>query len=75
MPDLLQLQLWLAEANIAKHKLITGTKEASVSYEGKSVTFTAAEAYRLDSYIADLTRQIAAASGQPSRRGPIYIGF
>lgn len=75
MADLLTLQLWLAEANIARHNLLTGTKEASVSYDGKSVTFTATDAYRLDAYIADLERQIGEQSGTVRRRGPVQFSF
>lgn len=75
MADLVTLQGYLAEAQVAKHKLMTGTKETSVSYEGKSVSFSQTDVFRLDAYIADLTRQIGALTGQVSRRGPIYLGF
>lgn len=73
--DAVQLALWLSEAQIARHKLATGTKEASVSYEGKSVTFTQADMYRLDTYISSLLDALAELSGVVVRRGPVYAAF
>ena len=75
MDDLATLQQWLLEAKLARHKLMTGSKEASVSYEGKSVSFTQADSYRLDAYIADLQRQIDALMGTVRRRGPVQFVF
>jgi hypothetical protein len=72
--DLLTLQGYLLEAQLALHKLLTGTKETSVSYEGKSVTFSAANVDQLKAYIADLERQIAVILGTAAR-GPIVMRF
>jgi hypothetical protein len=73
--DAITLALWLSEAQIARHKLATGTKEASVSYEGKSVTFTQADMYRLDTYIESLINAISELNGVVVRRGPVYAAF
>jgi hypothetical protein len=75
MTNILQLGVWLAEAKLARHKLLTGSKEQSVSYGGKAVSFSQADAYQLDAYIADLERQIAEANGKPARRGPVQFVF
>ena len=75
MTDVLTLELWLAEARLARHKLLTGSKAVSMTYEGKAVTYTTANAARLDAYITDLTRQIAAVSGVKIRRGPVQFVF
>jgi len=75
MTDLLTLKGWLLEAETAQHKLAIGQLEASVSYEGKSVTFTQADSYRLDAYVAKLKGQIADLTGVRRRRGPMQFVF
>lgn len=73
--DSVTLALWLSDAQLARHKLATGTKEASVGYDGKSVTFTQSDLYKLDVYIADLLKALAELSGVVTRKGPIYAAF
>lgn len=73
--DLLTLQGWLAEALLAQHKLAIGQQEVSVSYEGKSATFTPADSYKLDAYVVKLQAQIAALTGVSRRRGPVLFTF
>ena len=73
--DLLTLQGWLAEALLAQHRLAIGQQEVSVSYEGKSATFTPADAYRLDAYVASLQQRIAEMTGARRRRGPVLFQF
>lgn len=75
MADLATLQLWLLEAKTALHKLKIGRMEASVSYDGKSVSYTQADMAKLQTYINDLEKQIATLTGQPRRRGPMLLGF
>lgn len=75
MADLATLQLWLLEARTALHKLNTGKLEASVSYDGKSVSYSQADRSKLEAYIARLEDQIAALTGAHRRRGPMLIGF
>ena len=75
MFPLVTLQLWLGEALTARHALLTGKRTVSVSYDGKSVTYGAADIARLDAYITSLQAQIADATGQRRRRGPMMIGF
>lgn len=68
MSDLATLQTRLAEAEAAYHRLMTGSLEESVSFNGRSVGYKPTEAPKLQSYIADLKNQIAALSGATSAR-------
>jgi ABC-type phosphate transport system substrate-binding protein len=75
MTDMLTLQNRLAEAESARHQLLTGTREVTVSLQGLgSTTYTPATAAVLDKYIGELRGQIAKLSGGP-RRGPILVKF
>lgn len=75
MADMLTLQNRLAEAENARHQLLTGTREVTVSLQGfGSTTYTQATAAALDKYIGELRGQIAKLSGGP-RRGPILVKF
>lgn len=75
MADLATLQLWLLEAKTALHKLNTGKLEASVSYDGKSVSYSQADRGKLEAYITKLEQQIAGLTGETRRRGPMLLGF
>jgi len=68
MATLATLQTWLSEAEIARHKLRTGSLRVSFSHGQRSMTFAAANAAELDAYIADLTQQITVAQGGSSKR-------
>jgi hypothetical protein len=70
-------RLWLAEAEVALHRLLTGTAEQTVTFgSGKSVTYTAASIDKLRAYIEDLRNQVAVCDGQvPCKRGPIRFVF
>jgi hypothetical protein len=70
-------KLWLAEAELALHKLLTGQAEVTVTFgSGKSVTYTAASIAQLKAYIADLENQVAECDGTtPCKRGPIRFVF
>lgn len=70
------LRLQLAEAELAFHKLATGTKEQSVSYDGKSVTFSQSNRADLMTYMTSLRQRIAALEGGTfARRRPIHMTF
>lgn len=74
--ELLQKKLNLAEAEMALHKLLTGTKEESVSFgAGKSVKYTATNIAELRRYINELKDEIAAAEGTGKPRGPVRFIF
>lgn len=77
MTDLVTLKLWLAEAEVAQHKLATGNKPQTVKYNGdREVTFNTASLDRLAAYIASLKSQIAALEGNPfGVRRPLRLGF
>jgi len=75
MTDLVTLEGWLLEAKTARHKLAIGRSTVSASYDGKSVSYTQADAFKLDAYIADLERQIGDLKGAARRRGPVQFVF
>ena len=73
--DLAILQARLTDAQLAYHALMIGKATASVSYDGKSVTYTQATMGNLAAYVALLQNQIAALTGLRIRRGPILASF
>lgn len=77
MTDCLTKKLWLAEAELALHRLLTGTAEQTVQFgPSKSVTYTQANINQLKVYINDLRNEIAVCEGQePARRGPVRFIF
>lgn len=68
MPTTEQLQTWLEEAYLARHKLSTGKLPVSLSHGDRSLTFTQASKGALDAYIAQLRTEIQQAGGKPRRR-------
>lgn len=74
--ELLQKKLRLAEAEVALHALLTGSKEQTVSFgSGKSVGYTQTNIAELRRYINELKDEIAAAEGTGQKRGPIRFIF
>lgn len=74
--DLPTLQFRLAEARLARHKLLLGDLPNEIELQdGSRTKFNPASADRLDQYIADLERQVAALQGTPRRGGPIQMMF
>lgn len=71
------LRTRLAEAEEAYHKLMIGEKEVTVSVGNfGSTTYNQASRTALESYIASLKSQIAAAEGTPSgRRRILKVSF
>lgn len=80
MADIATLQLRLAEAELAYHKLMTGTKQVAVQQDDMQVTFNMTNVDRLRSYIAELKSQLSnlgvgdAGNSAVGRRAPIYLG-
>lgn len=76
MADVATLQLRLAEAEVAYHKLQTGAAKVSVQQDDMQVTFNLASIDRLRTYIAELKSQLAAAGAVDGstigRRRPLY---
>ena len=62
------LQQWLSDAQAAYAALVTGGKPVTVSYEGKSVTYTAAEKGALQEWIELLQRQLGINRGRRALR-------
>ena len=71
MADTATLQARLAEAEAALHRLRMGTQAVRVSDGEVTTEFTPAKIPALQSYIADLRRQL----GQGRRPGPIRTRF
>lgn len=75
MTDIFTLQTQLTEAEQARHRLLTGTQEVTVSLQGLgTATYSQANIEALERYIADLRGQIARLNGGP-RRGIIRTVF
>ena len=74
--DLPQKKVYLAQAELALHNLLTGTKEESVQFgSGKSVKYTTANLTELRRYISELKDEIAVCEGTGKPRGPIRFIF
>ena len=75
MTDLPTLQARLTEAETARHRLLTGAMEVTVSLQGLgTTTYTQATARALDKYIGELRAEMAKLTGGP-RRGPLLMKF
>lgn len=62
------LQQWLSTAQAAYADLLTGAKVVSVSYDGKSATYTAADQAGLVQWIGLLQRQLGVNRGRRALR-------
>ncbi len=69
-----ELQLKLAEAEVAYHKLITGQQRVEVTYDGKSVRYEKSNINELKTYIANL-KMLIKTDGRGGRSGAIRIHF
>jgi hypothetical protein len=65
------LRQWLTDAQAAYAQLVTGAKVVSVSYDGKSATYTAADQAALVQWIGLLQRQLGINRGRRALR-PFY---
>ena len=63
MADLATLQTRLLEAELAQHKLLTGSAAEEVEHGDMRSRYTRADLGQLAAYIATLKSQIAAAGG------------
>lgn len=76
MTDTTTLRTWLSQAETARHKLVTGSKVERLQHGDKYTQFTPANLAALDSYIASLKSQLAAADGAPTQvRRPINLTY
>lgn len=65
------LQQWLADAQAALQSLMTGRREVTVSYDGKSVTYSNASKGDLQMWIMQLQRQLGVGGRRRALR-PYY---
>lgn len=73
--SLLELETRLVQAKEARHRLLTGTQEVSVSLHGYgSTTYTSSNIEALEKYIHELQTEIAKRGGT-ARRGIIRTSF
>lgn len=56
--DPVVLRQWLTDAQTALQGLMTGRREVSVAYDGKSVTYSSASKGDLQMWIMQLQRQL-----------------
>lgn len=68
MTDLTTLRQRLADAETARHKLLTGSMRERISRGGTDITYTRADIGKLERYIAELQSDIARAEGSAPRR-------
>lgn len=68
MADLATLQTRLLEAELAYHRLMTGSAEEEAQHDDMRVRYTRAEAGNLAAYIERLKSEIAAAGGNAGTR-------
>jgi hypothetical protein len=72
---LLELETRLVQAREARHRLLTGTQEVTVSLHGYgSTTYTAANVNALEKYIHELRTEIGKRNGV-AKRGIIRTRF
>ncbi len=69
MTDIAQLRTWLAEAEAAQHKLLTGCKTVTIREGESQLTYSEADADKLAAYIQNLQLRISRAGGDRFRRG------
>jgi hypothetical protein len=79
MADVSTLQIRLAEAELAFHRLATGSAEAEVTQDGITVKYSQASREGLNVYLASLRDQLSAqgitdATALPRRR-PLYAAL
>jgi len=77
MADLATKKLWLAEAEIALHKLSTGQQVVSVQYDEQSRTeWRASSMTQLSAYITRLRAEIATEEGTDTgKRRSIAVSY
>lgn len=76
MASLVQLQLWLTEAENARHSLALGEQVVEVWKDGRRVTYNKGTLADLDAYIKRLERDIEQATNVAAgRRKRSAIGF
>ena len=68
MASLAELQARKLEAELALHRLMTGTQEVLVEHGDMKTSFSAIKVGELRAYIADLQQQIEAAGGASDGR-------
>lgn len=78
MADCNTLQTRLLEAELAHHKLSTGTQEVEVEHEGMKIKYSLVSVDKLSAYIDSLKGQLIAQcpgylAGPDTRRRAIYL--
>ncbi|MBN8740724.1 MAG: hypothetical protein BGP24_14660 [Lysobacterales bacterium 69-70] len=72
MPTESQLQTWLEQAYVARHKLSTGVLMVSFQHGDRRLTYNAADMAALDKYIAQLLEEIAQQKNGGAKRRRTY---
>ncbi len=74
MTELARLEQSLNEAETALHQLMIGGKAQSIDYDGRRISYHAANIDGLRRHIAELKNRISILKGYP-KRNPIHIAF
>lgn len=79
MTDCATKRLWLAEAELALHRLLTGQQAVEIDFgPSKGVKYTQANVDDLRAYVSQLRREVAECDGTAAttpRRGPVRFVF
>lgn len=77
MTDCATKRLWLAEAELALHQLLTGQREVKLTFgTAKGVEYNQTNIRELRAYVDTLREQVRECDGQQSgRRGPVRFAF
>ena len=73
MAAVMELSTWLTEAELALHRLMTGSRMEEIAFGDRRVRYTSANISDLQKYIASLKQQIEAATR--GNRKPILFEF
>jgi hypothetical protein len=68
-----ELATWVTEAELALHRLMTGSRVEEIQFSDRRVRYTAANIGELQKYIASLKQQIEATTR--GNRKPILFEF
>jgi len=75
MEEKKRLKRWLKEAIGARHRLLIGEREVTVSVGGYgATTYAQTDLQHLNAYISRLQQELAVLEGR-GRRRPLYIAF
>jgi gpW len=74
-----QIETWIGEAEVARHKLATGKQVTEAWRDGRRVIYAEMSLAQMDAYLVELRRDLATAqaleAGITRRRSPISVTY